>query len=944
MVAGEVASTDQLRLAQIAWAETPMLQDICEVNGISRDDFLYNRHQVEGLELFLMALPVMRHVIWFPGLVKLQIVHQSISVIEGLEELVSLEYCWLNENNISKIQGLETCTKLRELYLYSNNISKIEGLDTLTGLEVLWLQDNKLSVLEGLTKLTNLRVLWVAANKLISVGHHLDSNVNLEELNLAGNYIGSFREIPHLDRLPNLTHVYFSDPHFGDNPVCQLCNYQTYTLYHLSRVRVIDYNIISDESRQLAEATFVKKKMYYNMRIKTLKRNTSNLVKKADQFRQTKHSEVNLALNVLCRMAKELERELEEAKRLPNIETGSASISEYESKLQSVRTTTLQKHREIELIDEKYEQLRETIETIIKDNISRLLVELQTGGNIRMEEGKPQDVWYQSCMDLVRGRFCAADFAPFGISGIRITKVARVHSRFPKNRFEDRLDHLIDTSNQNYKKALEYLFYGEDPELPGELSSSIESGFRNPAEFEAIGKEGGIPLTNSVFLSEQNRLIGLHKKGLLGPDSKFKNDGLMGRLLVTKVYLGKCAQARVDPAWKSEMENKEPGFDQLIATKDTLHAAKVRRKDYSSSLGSVYRCKPDNEQHRVWFCFDHLCIMPEYLVEFMYIPTSDPQMKLPISTLVDYSTDDRLDELQEVINKLVPTKSELDATDIRSYSHYFLSYIHQCNFIVSGDKEISCELVSSAPVPAQRPKASEIDIDLIRNVTKCTDLNQVVYLNLFGNHIRSIELVHLCVNMRSLILSFNEIQKIEGIQDLPHLTHLDLSFNLIKKVDSLKGLPSLSKLELNNNLIYRLEDVNIIKKVVPTVVDLSLQNNAICEVKGYRFIVLRRVPGLKILDGKVVTPEDLKSAQDRISALNHSIVAKYCHTQPVCAMFLEVLLEWRTTFLSFSSSRKVPSSTPCMRTTASLVNPRRSFQLKFEILLFFEKGYSLTDI
>ena len=38
-------------------------------------------------------------------------------------------------------------------------------------------------------------------------------------------------------------------------------------------------------------------------------------------------------------------------------------------------------------------------------NTSRLIVELETGGNIRLEDGKPSDVWYSSCVDLVNSRF-----------------------------------------------------------------------------------------------------------------------------------------------------------------------------------------------------------------------------------------------------------------------------------------------------------------------------------------------------------------------------------------------------------------------------------------------------------------------------------------------------------------------------------------------------------
>ena len=48
------------------------------------------------------------------------------------------------------------------------------------------------------------------------------------------------------------------------------------------------------------------------MRIKTLKRNTSNVIKKTIEARQAKVSQINLNLNVLLRQKKDVERELHE--------------------------------------------------------------------------------------------------------------------------------------------------------------------------------------------------------------------------------------------------------------------------------------------------------------------------------------------------------------------------------------------------------------------------------------------------------------------------------------------------------------------------------------------------------------------------------------------------------------------------------------------------------
>ena len=107
------------------------------------------------------------------------------------------------------------------------------------------------------------------------------------------------------------------------------------------------------------------------------------------------------------------------------------------------------------------------------------MTELETGGNIRFEEGKPTDKWFSSCVDLVRSRFNPEQMKFYGITGIWVTRVTRIHNRFLRNRFEEKLDQLVDISDNAYKRNLEYLFYGVDPALPGEIHRAMEEGFRS---------------------------------------------------------------------------------------------------------------------------------------------------------------------------------------------------------------------------------------------------------------------------------------------------------------------------------------------------------------------------------------------------------------------------------------------------------------------------------
>jgi hypothetical protein len=66
-------------------------------------------------------------------------------------------------------------------------------------------------------------------------------------------------------------------------------------------------------------------------------------------------------------------------------------------------------------------------------------------------------------VDLLHSRFFKEDFAPHGVSGIRVTRVTRIHNRFLRNRFEEHLESMVDISDPTYKRSLEYLVCPQSP-------------------------------------------------------------------------------------------------------------------------------------------------------------------------------------------------------------------------------------------------------------------------------------------------------------------------------------------------------------------------------------------------------------------------------------------------------------------------------------------------
>ena len=504
-----------------------------------------------------------------------------------------LEHLWLVDCKIEVIQNLDHLSLLKTLVLDSNDIREISGLSKLVSLRKLWINDNKIREVKGLENLIQLKNLSLARNRIEEIGDSLDPNQKLQELNLSHNRIGHFKELLSLRRLGSLQWLALSDPHWGSNPVCRLCNYQTFVLYQLPQVEILDTVPVSPEVKNVAEATYMKKHMYYNMRIKTLKRNTTNIINRAKNS-LTRHAR---SLETLCYdlylkrglSKRDIEERIEvhgifssrdewcdaidkceqgriginslddeankllyneysfikkyrdnaiafrdavESKEQNEENKGRShkltlpSLSKAERKIMQCLTTAEWDHylKTVQSMDEKirkvqqeaamlrarYQSLQERLINIASRNTSRMLLELGTGGNIRLEDGKPSDVWFNSCVDLLKSRFYKQDFARLGIKGVRVHRVTRIHNRLLRTKFDERMNNILrkypelstnmsaasqrsgginqsNGSKQNKpRRPLEYLFYS--PEWEGK--SSLRRAEDVLGEVQKISEEG----------------------------------------------------------------------------------------------------------------------------------------------------------------------------------------------------------------------------------------------------------------------------------------------------------------------------------------------------------------------------------------------------------------------------------------------------------------------
>lgn len=282
------------------------LDDILESNGWELQHLHEQITEIQSLQMFLSSYNRVSCLHLFPSLKRLQVIGQNVDCIQGLDTCTGLESLWIVEGEVTFISGLEVVTSLTKLCLYGNSIAHISNLNHLRQLRILWLADNHISDLTGLEELCSLQELNVARNPIHSVPHSLCLNTSLRTLNLADTVILSFTAISPLAMLPSLRELFLDDPSWGRTPIADLANYQTMVIVQLPQLTVLDYLLISDDASELAQSTFAKKRMFYNMRTKGCLRimHEAEELARAGMYAQQRswHAQIEKAVRVRMRL------------------------------------------------------------------------------------------------------------------------------------------------------------------------------------------------------------------------------------------------------------------------------------------------------------------------------------------------------------------------------------------------------------------------------------------------------------------------------------------------------------------------------------------------------------------------------------------------------------------------------------------------------------------
>ncbi|KAJ7990764.1 hypothetical protein DPEC_G00290290 [Dallia pectoralis] len=817
-----------------------VIRELCSVNGVSFEEIPLEGSSITSLEIFFSGYPRMVGLAHFPRLCQLTVVNQNIGQIQGLESCPLLQELWVAECKLTDISGLQNSHKLQKLYLYDNQIRRIENLESLFNLKVLWLNKNLITHIEGLNTLRNLKELNLADNSIEKIGHCLDSNINLENLNLSGNKISSFKELTRLAALPCLTELALKDPQSSPTPVCLLCNYATHMLYHMPGLQRLDtYDVSSKQVKDAAESTVMKKIMYYNMRVRTAKRNLANtradllenkrdLLKLPEERIRTLHFALK---NLECELS-EVQALCKRSGRSGEEEPSPLSDSHVDishitslghkilSKQNALKERMILWNRKMEEIESWCQQDLALASSRNEQMIHFLLMELETVGNIRFEEGCSTDPWFTSCCDILQSRFCAWDYKAYGVIGIKINRIIRIHNRALRFRFDDKLLMVLDrdestTFTQNYKRWLEYLFYVSDPERDCEMNEMLhipEDGFKTAEMFQALGREAAVPVSNSLSVTDRSRIEYTQRQANQSNTKQSINPHLFrhGQVILCKVFIGRSFQVKDGDSVAS---CKYPKAHSVYRSVDS-----DQKTGGDVKLSGVVHSGCDCNL-RQWFVFDHELVLPEYLIDFEYIT-------------------------QDQANTVLagPSYPGMDNT-----------FTHDINL----DKDI----LDMEPALKPRPKMLFLDEKTLLNVARANVLSQITVLNLHGNSLNKLKEISHLTALRHLTISFNEFTHLDDISHMNHLEFVDASFNRVQNLDGLRGLRCLKQLDLCwNQLTQAREDTAVLRKHAPSLLTLDTRHNPWHNPSGVRMAVLGRLSTLTHLDEVLVTEEEAAAA------------------------------------------------------------------------------------
>jgi len=380
-----------------------------------------------------------------------------------------------------------------------------------------------------------------------------------------------------------------------------------------------------------------------------------------------------------------------------------------------------------------------------------------------------------------------------------------------------------------------------------------------------------------------------------------------GSLLLCSCYLG---EQRIDDplsfdpvrdsdlraAWMREPSLHERGLAAPPGADEHEHS-KVNSSDLH--VHSLYRTRSGDPKQKVWRVFNTHVVLPEYLVEFDYVYSSEFVQSHLEERKPEYGHFARhaRDFSFGMKTACAPTTGGGGRAEGRGEAG-------EEDDLASGSTG-GCRDSAGAGGAAMRGRATSGGMGAVskdRPQVECLNATSLLMtqnrilgstepevllnlkvLNLHGRGLRRLEAGALGAlrSLETLLLSFNCVASLSSLPDCKTLTHLDLSFNLVEKVSSLGSLAGLRHLDMSwNNLGLTSEVCDVdaalrdvirsLARDLPKLEVLDVTGNPMTLSQWYRPLALAQLPALRMLDEEELTAKEGQEARKQMARFDGS--------------------------------------------------------------------------
>ncbi|GFN97682.1 leucine-rich repeat-containing protein 9 [Plakobranchus ocellatus] len=360
-----------------------------------------------------------------------------------------------------------------------------------------------------------------------------------------------------------------------------------------------------------------------------------------------------------------------------------------------------------------------------------------------------------------------------------------------------------------------------------------EEGFFDGDVYTKLGRDGAVPLSNSISLADRRRIAHCIKVNR----DKEEIDSCpfrYGQLIVAKTHLGKSVVAMDDrQICKENYQNIDSVFK---PRKKCIHQEK--KSEDNGCECSSRQCE--------WYILNNNLVLPEYIIEFEYVT------RLKSHCPFQHLMEDFMSEQAGMKNTRLPQHHNQQKED---------------------DSDGDSDIIKMEPEIKSRPRMVTLTDELLLKAAKQPSLNKITTLNLHGNGLTKLRHLQALHHLQRLTVSFNELTRLDELSGM-HLTYLDASFNKIHTLEGMKGLNQLLELNVSwNKLTNTREELSILRKHFSTLRSLEIHNNPWLKAKDLRLRTIGRLRNLQVMDLRNVEEEEAAralrcAAGSRISQLS----------------------------------------------------------------------------